>query len=306
MDRLSRRNVLIGGLSLAALAACSSPASPGPRLPDPAEPVPPVNERIDALEVRFGATVGLYGVDLATGRTLSHRDSVPFPVCSTFKGYAVARVLQKAERGELRLGDPVYIEPASVVANSPVTGPHAGGTLTLAELCRAALQRSDNTAGNLLLEAIGGPPAISEFARSIGDDTTRLDRWETELNSVQPGDPRDTSTARALGTGYQNLLTGDVLAAPQRQQLEDWMRGNVTSGRSMRAGLPEGWTAADKTGAGSYGTTDDIGIAYGPDGRRLLLSIMTRSQTVNPDAANMQPLIADLTALMVPWLAGQG
>ena len=108
--------------------------------------------------------------------------------------------------------------------------------MTLAELCEAAVQVSDNAAGNLLLQTIGGPSAITDFARSIGDDRSRLDRWEIELNSAVPGDPRDTSSPYALGTGYRNLLTGDVLAQPQRQQLEDWMRGNQTS--SMRAGLP--------------------------------------------------------------------
>jgi beta-lactamase class A len=233
---------------------------------------------------------------------VAHRDNDPFAVCSTFKVYAAARVLQKVESGELALANSVYIEPAAVVPNSPVTGPKAGGSMSLAQLCEAALQRSDNTAGNLLLRTIGGPQAITDFARSIGDDRTRLDRWETELNSAMPGDPRDTSTPRALGTGFLALLTGSVLAAPQRQQLEDWMRGNVTSARSMRAALPGGWTTADKTGAGDYGSTNDIGVLYGPNGRKLLLSIMTRPQAPNAGADMMQPLIAKVTALVLPTL----
>jgi beta-lactamase class A len=223
-------------------------------------------------------------------------------VCSTFKTYAAARVLQKAEHGELSLDDTVYIDPATVVSYSPVTGPHAGGRMSLARVCEAALQRSDNTAGNLLLRTIGGPSAVTEFARSIGDEATRLDRWETELNSAIPGDPRDTSTPRALGGGYRDLLTGTVLAEQGRSTLEDWMRGNVTSARSMRAGVPPGWTTADKTGAGSFGSTNDIGVAFGPEGRRLLLSVMTRSRSDNPAAPMLQPLIAELTKLAMPWL----
>jgi beta-lactamase class A len=113
---------------------------------------------------------------MSSGRTISYLDGESFAMCSTFKGYAAARVLQKAERGELRLDDAVLVELDAVVANSPVTGPQAGHTMTLDQLCEAAPQRSDNTAGNLLLGAIGGPPAITEFARSIGDDKTRLDR----------------------------------------------------------------------------------------------------------------------------------
>ena len=172
--------------------------------------------------------------------------------------------------------------------------------MTLAELCQAALQRSDNAAANLLLKRIGGPPAITAFARSIGDERSRLDRFEIELNSAVPGDPRDTSTPEALGGGYRALLDGDVLAPPQRRQLEDWMRANQTS--SMRAGLPPGWTTADKTGSGDYGSTNDVGIAYGPAGERVLIAILTRSQANDPKAENMRPLIGELTTLVMPTL----
>ncbi len=120
------------------------------------------------------------------------------------------------------------------------------------------------------------------------------------MNSAVPGDPRDTSTPEALGRGYRDLLVGDALAPPQRQQLEDWMRANETS--SMRAGLPPGWTTADKTGSGDYGSTNDVGVAYGPAGRRLLLAIMTRSQVNDPKAQNLRPLIGELTALLTPEL----
>ena len=174
--------------------------------------------------------------------------------------------------------------------------------MTLDELCQAALQVSDNTAGNLLLKTIGGPSAITAFARSIGDPSSRLDRWETELNSAVPGDPRDTSTPEALGGGYRDLLVGDALAPPQRQQLEDWMRSNETS--SMRAALPPGWTSADKTGSGDYGSTNDVGVAYGPAGRRVLLAMMTRSQVNDPKAQNLRPLIGELTTLLIPELLG--
>jgi beta-lactamase class A len=255
------------------------------------------------LQGRHDAKIGAYGVDLTSGRSITYLDGELFAMCSTFKGYAGGRMLQMSERGELRLDDAVPIDRADIVSNSPVTEPAVGRTMALAGLCQAALQRSDNTAGNLLLRTIGGPPAITAFARSIGDDKTRLDRWEIELNSAVPGDPRDTSTPHALGVGYRNLLTGDALAPAQRDQLERWMRGTITS--SMRAGLPQGWTTADKTGSGDYGSTNDVGIAYGPNGRRVLLSIMTRSRTDDPKAENMRPLIGELTTLALPWLTGQ-
>jgi beta-lactamase class A len=306
MMNFSRRHLLIGSGLFAALMACGKPTS-SPRLSDPAEPLPPAEERIAALEKRHNAFVGLYGADLVSGRTLAHRDEDLFAMCSTFKAYLAARVLQKVQRDELALSDQRVIEPASVVGYSPVTGPKAGTSLSLADLCQAALQQSDNTAANALLAVIGGPPAITEFARSFGDDRTRLDRWETELNSALPGDLRDTSTPRALGDGFRKLLTGTtVLDEERRSALELWMRGNLTSARSIRAGLPPGWTSADKTGTGDYASTNDIGVVFGPDGQKLLLAVMTRTQSSNPNAEALQPLIAEVTKLALPVLLGQG
>ncbi|ORV84219.1 class A beta-lactamase [Mycolicibacterium iranicum] len=299
MTELSRRHVLFGGLSLFALTACSSQTV----LADPAEPLPPVEERIEALAKRHNAQIGLYTVNLDSEESLGYRDTEVFAMCSTFKAYAAAAVLQRAQQGRLALSDTVPIEPADIRPHSPVTEPRVGTAMTLAELCQAALQQSDNAAANGLLRALGGPPAITEFARSIGDDRSRLDRWEVELNSAVPGDPRDTSTPRALGAGYRAILTGDVLQPAGRQQLVDWMLGNQTS--SMRAGLPAGYTSADKTGSGDYGTTNDVGVVYGPAGQRMLLAFMTRSAVDDPDAASLRPLIGELATLVMAELDGR-
>lgn len=294
MPDLSRRRVLLAAVTVPALSARGrAAASPGP---DPSG----IIDRLDELERRHDAFVGLFATDVTSGRTLAHREDDRFAMCSTFKAYAVARVLQRAERGELNLQQAVFIDPGALLPNSPVTAPQAGKAMPLAQLCAAALQYSDNAAANLLLRAIGGPPAITAFARSIGDDRTRLDRWETDLNTAIPGDPWDTSTPRSLSLGIQNLLTGTVLGEAERRRLDDWMRCNATS--TMRAGLPPGWTTADKTGTGDYASTNDVGVAYGPGGRRVLLSVMTRSQSPNRDADPLRPLIAEVTTSVLGWL----
>ncbi|MEN3320580.1 MAG: beta-lactamase class, partial [Mycobacterium sp.] len=197
MTGLSRRQALFGGLTLVAAAACSTK----PVLAEPAEPLPPVNERIAALERRHNAYVGLVAADLDGGRSISHRGQEAFALCSTFKTDASARVLQMVDGGELSLNQKVFVDPAAIVANSPRIAPRAGSDMTLDELCQAALQISDNIAGNLLLETIGGPAAITAFARSIGDPSSRLDRWETELNSAVPATPVTPAHPRRSAAG---------------------------------------------------------------------------------------------------------
>lgn len=293
---LSRRRVLVGGLTVAALAASPRPAGAAP--PDPSvPPTPPIGDQITDLERRNNAIIGVYAEDLTTGRFVAYRSDDMFAMCSTFKAYAAGRVLQMVSRGQFTLDHTEFVDPAAVVSNSPVTGERAGSDMTLAELCQAALQHSDNTAGNLLLKTLGGPPGLTAFARSVGDDRTRLDRWETELNSALPGDPRDTSTPAALAVGIRRLLVGDALGKRERAQLEEWMRGNQTS--SMRTGLPPGWTSADKTGSGDYASTNDVGVVYGPDRQRLLLSVMTRTAGLDPQAPDLRPAIGDVAAAVM-------
>ncbi len=296
MTGLSRRTLLIGGLAVAGAGLCGLAA---PRI---AHAAPAIHQRLTGLENDHDQLIGLYAVDLGSGRTIAHREHESFAMCSTFKTYLAAATLQRVQQGEIQLDQRIFVPPAAIVTHSPRSEAAAGGHLTVAELCAAILQVSDNGAANTLLQTLGGPPAVTEFARSIGDERSRLDRWEVALNSAVPGDPRDTSTPRALGEGYRTLLEGDVLAPPYREQLVEWMRTNETS--AMRPGLPPGWVSADKTGSGDYGTTNDVGLLYGPQGQRVVLAILTRSASDDPDAQNPRPLIGEITAAVLPELLG--
>ncbi|NLE80439.1 MAG: class A beta-lactamase [Rhodococcus sp.] len=272
----------------------------------PSSHVTDEHEELDAvirdLENSTSTRIGLAALNPVTGETYEHRADESFAMCSTFKTYAAAQVLRLAEAGETSLEKEVMIDPAKIVEYSPVTEPAAGTTMTLAELADAALTRSDNTAGNYLLEEIGGPPAVTAIAREMGDDSTRLDRWETELNEALRGDPRDTSTPGELADGYEELLLGDGLTDADRERLVEWMRGSTTSDERIRAGLPTGWTAADKTGGGQFGTNNDAGVVWTPEGDPIVLVFLTDSSTGLPDAKANNNVIAKSTAAVVDAL----
>ena len=280
----NRRQALTGLLALGALTACGRTA---------ADPLLLDTDAVSALEHRYGARIGLFAVDLASGAEVANRPAERFAMCSTFKAYAAARVLQMVDEGHLTLDEAVPVVAADIVANSPVTSARVGAEMTLGQLCEAALTQSDNAAGNLLLRAIGGPAAITAFARTLGDRESRLDRWETELNSAHPGDLRDTTTPQALCHGYRELLAGSALRVTARETLENWMRATETSNKRFRAALPAGWTSADKTGAGSYGSTNDAGLLIGPNGQRIVAAVLTRSLQDLEDARPLDEAIVD-------------
>ncbi|MYM27637.1 class A beta-lactamase [Duganella sp. CY15W] len=222
------------------------------------------------LEKESGGRLGVAALNTGDGRQLLHRADERFPVCSTFKMMLSAAVLA---RDPALLKKRIPYEKSDLVPHAPITSKHVGEGMTVAELCEATLQYSDNPAANLLMKQLGGPAAVTAYARSIGDSEFRLERWETELNTAIPGDPRDTTTPEAMARSLQKLVLGDALPPTQRKQLKDWMLGNTTGATRIRAGVPPGWPVADKTGAGDYGTVNDIAVIWPPGKAPIVLAV---------------------------------
>ena len=217
------------------------------------------------IEVAVAGRLGVAVLDTGSGALDGHRLDERFPMCSTFKFLAAAMVLARVDAGQERLDRRVVVTRESLLEWAPVTSKRVGGAgMTVAELCEAAITVSDNTAANLLLASAGGPTAVTAFARRLGDGVTRLDRTEPTLNEGTPGDPRDTSTPRAMAQTLRTVLLGDALSAAGRAQLVAWMSANTTGGKRLRAGVPSDWRVADKTGTGRLGTTNDVGVLWPP------------------------------------------
>ena len=236
----------------------------------------PAADHWRAIEGSVGGRLGVAVLDGATGELAGHRLDERFPMCSTFKSVAAAALLARVDAGRERLDRRVAVHRADLLEWAPVSRGHVGGAMTLGQLCEAAITVSDNTAANLLLDALGGPSAVTEFVRQRGDAVTRLDRTEPTLNEGTPGDPRDTSTPRAMAHTLQALMLGDALAPASRAQLVRWMTASSTGARRLRAGLPADWRVADKTGTGDRGTTNDVGVLWPPHGApRVVVAYLT-------------------------------
>lgn len=302
------RNLALTGAAAAVLllTACSAPAepdasaSPSASVPPSASPETPDRPALDAafaaLEQRFDATLGVYAIDTGTGDVIEYAADERFGYASTHKALSAAAVLAATTPEEYAAEVP--IEPGSLVEYSPITQEHVGGTMTLAEIADAAVRFSDNTAGNVLLDRLGGPEGFEQWLRGIGDETTMADRRETELNDVAPGDDRDTSTPRALATSLRAVAVDDALDEADRETLVELLVGNTTGDDLIRAGLPDGWTVGDKTGSAAYGTRNDIAVAWpAEDEPPLVLAVL--SKRGEPDAEVDDELIAEAARLVV-------
>ncbi|UZK65804.1 class A beta-lactamase [Sphingomonas sp. M1-B02] len=217
-----------------------------------------------ATEKASGGKLGLAVIDTGSGERFLHRGDERFPMCSTFKFALAAGILRKVAQRSERLDRKIAIRRADLVSNSPFCEARVGGSASISELCHTTIITSDNSAANLLLRTVGGPAGFTCRLRSFGDTVTRLDRWETDMGEAAPGDVRDTTSPRAMAGLAQRLVLGDALAPSSRAQLVAWMKDTRTSATSLRAGLPEGWVVADKTGSGGYGTDNLVGVVWMP------------------------------------------
>jgi beta-lactamase class A len=297
-EKMDRRQFGRGALALAgAWPVAGTMATAAPAQKDPGDAGP---GRWRAIEAAVSGRLGVAVLDTATGACEGQRLDERFAMCSTFKFVAVAMLLARVDAGRARLADRIVVTPESLIDWSPVTRKHVGKAMSVAALCEAAITVSDNAAANLLLAHAGGPPAVTAFARRLGDDVTRLDRNEPTLNEGTPGDPRDTSTPRAMAQTLRRVLLGDALSDANRVRLVAWMSATSTGPGRLRAGLPADWRLAHKTGTGRLGTTNDIGVAW-PPGRAPLVLVSYLTECSAPEAAR-ESALADVARVV----AGRG
>jgi beta-lactamase class A len=250
-----------------------------------------------AANVRIGGTA----IDLSTNRRVDYRSDERFIMCSTFKVLAAAAVLKRVDENKEKLDQFVRYGEAQLLTYAPVTREHVKeGGMTLEALCAAAIEQSDNTAANLLLDAIGGPGKWTEFARSLGDKFSRLDHTEPELNIARPGKDDDTTMPSAMATDLQRLFTSDILSVASRTKLEGWMQQNETGLKMIRATLPTDWKAGDKTGRSGDGATNDIAVLRPPGGGPIFLAIYTVDPSESQDARD--ELVAEVAKAAIEAL----
>ena len=279
-NRLSRRSVL----ALSSLL-----------LPVPAGADEPLWRGLADLEKQSGARIGVAAMDTGTGRMLAWRETERFVMCSSFKLSLAAATLARADKGAEKLDRLVRYDKSVPFGVSPATARNVDRGMIISDLCEAAVIYSDNGAANLLLAAMGGPAGLTQFWRSIGDETTRLDDNEPNLN-VPNGD-HNTTSPLAMMANMKSYLFGDVLSAKSKALLLGWMHANTTGAARLRAGVPAAWKVGDKTGtsAAQYALASDIGILT-PPGRKPILAAVYAEHGGDKEIAAAAKIIAAVFA----------
>jgi beta-lactamase class A len=274
---LNRRSFLAAASGLAVWPALAQEAPPA----------------LAAYERESGGRIGLYAENLTTGAKITWRAEERFVMCSTFKASLAVFALSRVDRGEDHLESMIPYGAADLLDYAPVAKQNlASGAMSVADMCKAAVELSDNTCANLLLARAGGPAALTAFWRSTGDAVSRLDHNEPELNRSPPGDPHDTTTPAAMAGNLRRFVLGEVLSTGSREYLRDWMRNCKTGNNRLRAGLPKTWKVGDKTGNNGKDASGDIAVAWSNSGGPVLICAYT--QGGSPTAPQLEAVFAEV------------
>jgi beta-lactamase class A len=237
-----------------------------------ASDVSDVKAQLAALESRHGGRLGVAMLDTGSGKRAGYRDDERFLMCSTFKMLLAAAMLARVDRGQEQLDRRLVFGKEALLEYAPISRKHVGPPgMTIAELCQAAVALSDNTAANVLLAHLGGPSAVTAYARQLGDDITRLDHAEPELNRASADGVSDTTTPHAMLADLHKLTRGNVLSDASHKQLIEWLCETTTGKNLLRAGVPADWRIGEKTGSGST-QRNDIAIMWPPNRQPLLIT----------------------------------
>lgn len=267
-----------------------------------ARSVASAEEAIAAIHKRIGGRLGVHALDTETGTRVGFDDRSRYAMASTFKWLLVAAILARVDRGELSLEQAVTFGEKDMLPHAPVTSKLLSkGSASIRELCAAIVEVGDNPAANLLLRLIDGPAGLTRYIRSLGDTETRLDRYEPDLNANLPGDPRDTTTPRAMVNCLEHVLTRGALSTRSRELLTSWLVSSITGLQRIRAGLPSGWMAGDKTGTGANGAANDVAIAWPPGRKPLLIAIYMSESSL--DMETLSAAHSEIARVLVSALA---
>ena len=259
-----------------------------------------------AIERATGGKLGVFVLDTGSGASLAWRGDDRFPFCSSFKALLAGFALTKVDRGELKLDQPVRFQSADITSYyAPITRPRLAGSMTVAELCAAAVDYSDNIAANALLRTTGGPAALTAWVRATGDVNFQLSHDEPLLNHSRLGDAVDTTTPQAMVESFRRLGLGELLTPASRTRWIDWLQSNTTGGKRLRAGLPQDWRVGDKTGTWNEGwfSTVDIAIAW-PPGRAPL--VIAGFVTDHRSTEAGETALAEVARQVVAWSQAHG
>ncbi len=291
------------------LAACSEPPERS------AAEVPTLADRVAARLDELDAISSVYAKHLPTGREIAIRADRPMNTLSVIKIPIMAQAFRDAEAGRLDMSERYMVGVDDMRRGSGLLQGFAPGlTPTLGDLVTQMIITSDNTATDMVIEAVG-LERVNELLAAEGYAQTRLrmttgdlfrEVWVradpafasmTDREVFEAGFPSDEgsaarsfelegdstawlgrTTAREMGRLLEQLLEGELAGEASTGRMIDILGDQLYTSRLPQRVRWQGVGVAHKTGDWPPIAGNDVGILF-YDGGPTIVSVFTNQNT---------------------------
>ncbi len=259
---------LIAALLLLFVAAAAGRAH-GAQEAKAAELRAKLGERLDAIAGALDGVMGFAIVGLESDERLERLANEVFPTASTIKLAILYELFRQADDGRIQLDARQALDRASAVGGTGILNELTTPSLSIRDYATLMIVLSDNTATNVLIDAVG-MDAVTRRMASLGLTHTRLRRKMIDLAAARRGQ-ENVSTPAELARLLAIIHRGDGLSPQGREALLAILRKSKAS--PMRSTVPEDVAVANKPGT-LEGVEVDAGIVYVKD-RPYAQAVMT-------------------------------
>ncbi|AXA33548.1 class A beta-lactamase [Francisella adeliensis] len=260
----------------------------------------PLDASFKKLEDKYSGKIGVYSINNTDKSLIEYNENYHFPICSVFKLLLVGAVLHEDMQNEGFLDKKILITKKDItnLGYTPITGKNIGKHLTISQLSFAAIL-SDNAAGNILIEQIGGLNKLNLFIKNLGDENTIINNNEPKVNNTTPESNINKTTPKSITRDINELIFGNILDDKHKKIFIKWLQDNNTGKNRIALNAPKNWIIGDKTGTcGEYGSTNDVAILWSPNKKNSIALGILYTNPENKNAKNNEKIIQEATKLI--------
>jgi len=205
------------------------------------------------------------------------------PMQSVFKFHLALYFLNKVDKHELAIDQPIHISKADWEPKewSPLRDRYKTPPLNLPlkDLLAAIIVNSDNVACDILFRKAGGVNTVEDYIHSLGITDVSIKATEAQMHHSWPAQYTNWTTPAAMLTLLTKFDAGQLLSPESTRLLVNWMSESPRIAGRIKGLLPTGTPVAHKPGTsdispeGIAAATNDVGIITLPNKKHLLIAV---------------------------------
>lgn len=266
---MNRLPVVVAAVLLSTAAAIAQ-SPPGPPAAKAVELRDKLISQLSATATALDGVMGYSIVDLTSGDRIERLPSEIFPLASTIKLTLLYELFKQADEGTINLEEMRPLDRKQVVGGDGVLLELTTPSLSLRDYATLMVVLSDNTATNVLIDAVGMQKVTARMA-GAGLPSLKLRRKMIDLEAARRGDENvgaPADVAKLLGMIYR----GDGLRKESAAALVATLKKSKNT--ALRRGVNDGIEVADKPGT-LDGVESGAGIVYLPGRPYILVATTT-------------------------------